>query len=273
MRIAVIGHVEHVTLGRVVALPGLGDIVHLDEPRIIAGGGGGVTFFQLVKSPAQVVLFTALGGDAAGAEVEAMLVASGAALHLARRAEPHTRDIVLLTPEGERTIVVLGWPQHPRFADPLPWDELAACDAAYFTGQDPETLRAARQAKLLIVSARRREALDASGVRADVVVGSRLDSREVSALADYRVRPGALVLTAGAEGGRIETAAGYETFAAPPPPPVVRSSYGAGDSFVGALVWFLASGVPLAEACVRAGAFGVAVLRDHDTIAAQARLG
>jgi ribokinase len=29
LRLAVIGHVEHVTLGRVAALPGAGDIVHL----------------------------------------------------------------------------------------------------------------------------------------------------------------------------------------------------------------------------------------------------
>src|SRR5687767_14875008 len=110
MRIAVIGHVEHVTIGRVPALPGPGDIAHLD---------------------------TAIGGDEAGAQVAARLAATRAHVHAARRDEPHTRDVVLITPDGERTIVVVGEPLHPRRSDPLPWDLLATCDAAYFTAQDP----------------------------------------------------------------------------------------------------------------------------------------
>src|SRR5437762_3315643 len=60
VRIAVIGHVEHITLGRVPALPAAGDIVHLDDPFWLPGGGGGMTFFQLVTGPGEIVLFTAI---------------------------------------------------------------------------------------------------------------------------------------------------------------------------------------------------------------------
>ena len=59
MRVAVIGHVEHVTLGRVPAVPRPGDIAHLESPRSFPGGGGGVAFFQLTRSPAEVLLYTA----------------------------------------------------------------------------------------------------------------------------------------------------------------------------------------------------------------------
>jgi ribokinase len=268
-RIAVLGHVEHVTLGAVRELPGRGDIVHLDDPVVIPGGGGGVTFHQLTRAPADLVLFTAIGNDTAGAEMLARVRATGAEVHAAHRDEPHTRDVVLLTPDGERTIIVVGQPLHPRADDPLPWDELDGCDAAYFTARDPALVREARRARLLVVSARRREALVRSGVRADLVVGSRRDPREASTLADYPVRPGALVMTEGPDGGTVETEAGLERFAAPPRPAVIRSSYGAGDSFLGALLWYRLLGLPVLAACARAGRHGAAVLASTDPLAVQ----
>jgi ribokinase len=265
LRLAVIGHVEHVTLGRVPAIPVAGEIAHLDAPRWFPGGGGGVAFWQLARSPAEVHLFTALGRDEAAREVEAALAASGARIHAARRDAPHTRDVVMVTPDGERTIVVVGEPLHPRYDDALPWEILATCDAAYFTAQDPAALRAARAARLLVVTARRREALVRSAVRADVVVGSAVDPRERSALADYPVAPDALVLTEGARGGRVDTASGSERFVAPPAPPGARGgAYGAGDSFAGALTFYLAAGLPVADACARAAPHGAAVLRGLD---------
>ena len=264
MRIAVIGHVEHVTLGRVPAVPGRGDIAHLEAPRWFPGGGGGVAFAQLARGPAEVHLFTAIGGDEAGRQVEEAIVATGARIHAARREEPHTRDVVLVTPDGERTIVVVGEPLHPRASDPLPWEALASCDAAYFTAQDPDAIRAARAARLLVVTARRRAALVASGVAADVVVGSARDPREASGLADYPAAPGALVMTEGSAGGRIETASGTARFPASPPPAVRGAAYGAGDSFAGALVFFLAAGLPVGAACARAARHGAAVLGGYD---------
>jgi ribokinase len=269
MRIAVVGHVEHITLGRVQRVPGAGEIAHAEDVRTFPGGGGGIAFFQLTRSPANVLLFTALGNDEAAAQVRARIEATGARIHAAARAEPHTRDLVLITPDGERTIVVLGEPLHPRRDDPLPWELLATCDAAYFTGQDPETLRAARAARVLVVTARRRSALVASGVRADVVVGSASDPREASSLEDYPVAPPALVMTEGAAGGRIETAEGARRFAAPRPSPPRGGAYGAGDSFAGALTFYVASGLSIDEACSRAALHGAAVLGSLEPIDSQ----
>ncbi|MFT3915193.1 MAG: PfkB family carbohydrate kinase [Anaeromyxobacteraceae bacterium] len=269
LRIAVVGHVEHVTLGRVPAVPGKGDIAHLGQPRFLPAGGGGLAFAQLVRSPAEVHLFTAVGADEAGREVEAALAATGARIHAARRAGPHTRDLVLVTPDGERTIVVVGEPLHPRRDDPLPWDLLATCDAAYFTAEDPAALAAARAARVLVATARRREALARAGVRVDVAVGSRADPREAGAREAFGGPPEAVVMTEGARGGTIETAAGTARFAAPPSPPPGGTAYGAGDSFAGALTFFLAAGLPLPEACARAGVHGAAVLAGEDPISAQ----
>jgi ribokinase len=237
--------------------------------RTFPGGGGGIAFFQLARSPGEVHLFTAFGNDDAAAQVRARVEATGAGIHAARRDQPHTRDLVLITPDGERTIVVLGEPLHPVRADPLPWDVLGSCDAAYFTAQDPDALRAARAARVLVVTARRRAALIASGIRADVVVGSALDPRESSSLTDYAVRPGALVLTEGAAGGRIETADGLRRFAAPRVNPPRGGTYGAGDSFAGALTWYVALGSTIDEACSRASHHGAAVLGSIEPISAQ----
>jgi ribokinase len=239
LRIAVIGHAEHVTIARVLALPRPGEILHLDEPFVIAGGGGGIAFHQLANGPAEVHFFTAVGRDDAGAFVRDALDATGARIHAAQREAPHTRDVVLVTPDGERTIIVVGKPLHPLRSDALPWDLLASCDAAYFTGEDPETLVAARAARLLVVTARRGEVLARSGVRADVVVGSARDPREYATLADYRVPPLALVMTHGAAGGRVETTDGVLIFNAAPSPLPIIGSYGAGDTFAGALTWYL----------------------------------
>lgn len=261
VRIAVVGHVEHVVIAPVQRLPAAGEIVHLDDMIWIPGGGGGTAYFQLVRSPAELHLFTALGNDDAAALVSERLDASRGHVHAVRRSLPHTRDVVLITPDGERTILVMGEPLHPERKDPLPWELLGTCRAVYFTGQDPEVLRAARAADLLVVTSRRADALVRSGVQADVVVGSSLDTREASTLRDYPVPPKALIMTEGAKGGYIETAAGVTRFSAPPRRGQPRGAYGAGDSFAGALTWYLASGLAIEDACARAAEHGAAVLR------------
>jgi ribokinase len=272
MKIAVIGHVEHVTIGKVAALPAPGDITHLDHPGVFPGGGGGVALYQLLRGPAEVMLFTALGDDDAGKLVETSLASTGGRVFAARRVQPHTRDVVMVTPGGQRTILVIGEPLHPNRSDPLPWDELATCDAAYFTAQDPEVLVAARAAKLLVATARRREAIVKSGVTVDVVVGSRNDPREASTLADYPNPPRAIVLTDGARGGQVETREGIAHWTPSPPPSPIVGSYGAGDSFAGALVYFLATGLTTIEAATRAAAYGAAVLASLIPLDAQLAL-
>lgn len=272
LRIAVIGHVEHVTLGRARAFPQAGDIVHLDRPTWIPGGGGGVAFYQLLRGPAEIHLFTAIGQDEAGAQVEARLRETSAHLHLARRNQAHTRDVVLVDPTGERTIFVLGRPLHPSADDPLPWDMLADMDAVYFTAEDPRVLRYARAARKLVVSARRRESLDAAAVPVDALLGSRSDPRENAPRSAYRPPPHALVLTEGSRGGTLETKDGSARFSAPADVSPAGGAYGAGDSFAGAFVHFLARGLSAIEAAGHAAPFGAAALASLDTLSSQKAL-
>jgi ribokinase len=264
LRVAVVGHVEHVTLGRVPAVPRPGEIVHVEGARWFPGGGGGVAFAQLARGDAEAHFFTVLGDDEAAAQVAAELARTGGRVHAARRAAPHTRCLAMIDAQGERTIVVVGQPLLPRGDDPLPWDLLASCDAVYSTTDDPGALRAARRARVLVATARRRAALAAAGVRADVAVGSAFDARERSTLADYPIPPDALVLTEGAAGGRIETAAGTLRFPAAPAPARWGGAYGAGDSFAAALTYHLGAGRALPDACARAAAHGAAVLAALD---------
>lgn len=231
-----------------------------------------MAFFQLVRSPAEIHLFTAVGRDDTGRAITDRLAETPGIIHAARHDALHTRDVVLVTPGGERTIIVIGAPLQPRIGDPLPWDLLASCDAVYFAGQDADVLRSARAARILVVTARRRPVLIRAGVRADVVVGSASDPLEASRLADYPIPPGAVVMTEGAAGGRIETAAGVVRFPAAPAPAARVASYGAGDSFVAALTWYVACGLPLPEACRRAAAHGAAVLAAPNPLDAQLAL-
>lgn len=272
LKIGVIGHVEHVTIGRVEALPRAGDIAHLEDVEVIPGGGGGIAFHQLLRSPAEVHLFTAIGADEAGRHVEAQLAATGAMVHAAHRAGPHTRDVVMIDPGGERTIVVVGQPLHPTHEDALDWSLLAGLDLVYFTAQDPELLRRARRARRLVVTARRRRVLTAAGVEADIVVGSRLDPLETGERATYAVPPRALVLTEGAAGGTVETAEGVARFAAPALDRVTGGAYGAGDSFAGALCFYAAAGVDSLAAAERAAPFGAAVLAAINPLRTQLRI-
>lgn len=273
MRIAVVGHVEHVTLGRVEHVPEAGDIAHLERPRFLAGGGGGVAFHQLVRSNAEVHLFTALGDDDGAAEVERVLVGTGARLHLARKRGPHPRVVVMLDAHGRRTIVVTSPPLQPTADDPLAWDTLASFDAVYFTGACARSLVFARAARALVVTARRAHVVAEAAVVPDVLVGSASDPRENTSFSAYARPPRALVLTQGPGPIRVETASGLVLADAPPPVAEVRGDYGAGDSFAAALTYFVAAGHPVVEAARRAGPFGAAVLSHESPLESAARLG
>ena len=48
--------------------------------------------------------------------------------------------------------------------------------------------------------------------------------------------------------------------------------YGAGDSFAAAVTFFLAHGLPVEQACARAGAHGAAVLQGLDPLDGQRTL-
>ena len=59
------------------------------------------------------------------------------------RPEPQRRGFVYVDDAAERTITVIGDRMGPRGDDPLPWHELAAYDAVYFTAGDPDAVSGA----------------------------------------------------------------------------------------------------------------------------------
>jgi ribokinase len=275
-----------VTLGGVAGVVSPGDVVHLVAPRFLPAGGGGIAFAQLCRSDAEIHLFTAVGRDEAGRAVASRLAGQSGPpgqqrrihVHAATRDVEHPRVVVVVDGDGRRTIVVTGAPLQPRADDALPWSVLAGCDAAYFTGNDPASLRLARGARRLVVTARRDAALRASAVAPDVIVGSVADPRENRPLDAYDPAPGALVLTDGPRPVRVTRAGGVECPAsvtlvdAPPAPERIAGDYGAGDSFAAALTFFVAHGLTVEESCRRAGPYGAAVLCGIDPLEIQRRL-
>jgi ribokinase len=80
------------------------------------------------------------------------------------------------------------------------------------------------------------------------------------------------VLTDGPRAIRITRRGGASLVDPPPPPDRIAGDYGAGDSFAGALTFFLACGIDVDEACRRAGPYGAAVLGGIDPLEGQRRL-
>lgn len=271
-RVAVVGHVEWVTHAR-GPLPGPGGITYLSEPFDEPAGGGAVAASQAAKLGADCRFYTALGGDEAGRLARDGLTALGVRVLAAARPEAQTRALSATDASGDRAIAVVGRPTAPRIEEPLPWDELAGCDAAYFTGRDPDTLRAARRARVLVVTARRREPLRGAGdVRPDVVVASASDPAEHIAPGDLPLEPGAIVWTDGSRGGHFRRADGSEGGWAPAPlpgPPV--DSYGCGDSFAAGLTVGLGRGLSLEGAVALGARCGAACLTGRGGLGPQLR--
>jgi ribokinase len=234
LRLAVIGHIEWVTFAHAPFVPKPGEIVHLTDPLAQPGGGGAVTAVALRRMGAEVTFYTSLGSDG---RARKPLERRGLRLEAVERPEPQTEVLALVDPRGERTLYVVGENDAARVDDPLDWAALEGMDGCYFTGYDPETLRMARRARVLVVTARRFDVLAESGVRADALVGSGKDRGEQFDITRLKARPDHIIVTDGARGGT-----GYE--AAPVPGPVV-DTYGAGDTFVAGVLFGLASGWPL----------------------------
>ena len=112
-----------------------------------------------------------------------------------------TRGVAAVDESADRAILIIGGPTSARIDDQLPWEDIAACDAAYFTGHDSATVAAARRARSLVVSSRRLAELVESGVRADVLIASAGDPSRRSTPTGCRCRP------ARSSGPRAATAA------------------------------------------------------------------
>jgi ribokinase len=260
MRVAVVGHVEWIEFARVDHVPAAGEIVHASETWQAAGGGGAVAAVELVRLAGECLFLTALGDDERGHLVETELVEHGVRVAAASRPEPQRRGFVHVDAAGERTITVIGDRLGPRRSDALPWDELAGCDAVYFTAGDADALRAARAARQLVATTRARETLDAAGVALDALVASAKDAGEAYDPGRLDPPPRAVVLTEGAAGGSIVAGGTTTRWHGAPLPGPVSDAYGAGDCFAAGLTYGLATGLPVAEAVAVGAKSGAACM-------------
>jgi ribokinase len=240
IRVAVVGHVEVVEFAVVAHVPAPGEIVHAREMFTCAAGGGGVAATQLTKLAGASTFFTTLGDDRPGRAAAIELSAHGTIVHTAWR-DTTRRAFTHLSDDNERTITVIGERLVPRGADDLPWDELADCDAVYFTGGDVEALRHARRARWLVATPRALDTLREGGVPIDALVGSALDPGEAVPAGVLDPPPTYVVRTRGAEGGEwtaSEGRTGRWTAAELAGAPV--DAYGCGDAFAAGLTYGLA---------------------------------
>ena len=261
LRCAVVGHAEWVDFLVVDRLPAQGEILHAREHFEGAGGGGSMAAYVLAELAGAAAFLCAVGDDQRGAATEAGLRAAGLDVHAAVKARPQRRTVTYLEAGGERTITVVGERLVPSGDDPLPWLELASCDAVYFTGGDGGALQAARAARVLVATPRARDALLATPVVLDALVGSASDGAEQVDEELLALAPRHVVNTAGSEGGTWRSADGtHGSWQAAPLPGTVVDSYGCGDAFAAGLTYGLAAGMGIADACALGAHCGAAVL-------------
>jgi ribokinase len=261
VRAAVVGHVEWVRFAQVAAVPAPGEIITAADTWEEPAGGGAVAAGELVRLGAEVDFFVAVGNDALGERARAALEELGCRVHAAMRDEPQRRAFTYLDREGERTITLMGNKLHPHGADPLPWAELAEVDAVYFCAGDSDALRAARQARALVATARELPTLLKAHVQLDALVRSARDPSEAYEVGQLDPEPHTIVSTLGREGGSYVTAGEEETFSAVDPPGPLVDAYGAGDCFAAGLAFALARGDDVKAALAFAARCGASALR------------
>jgi ribokinase len=242
VRAAVVGHVEWVRFAQVDRVPAQGEIVTATETWEEPAGGGAVAAGELIRLGAEVDFFLAVGNDELGKKARVALEELGCRVRAAIRNEPQRRAFTYLDQDGERTITLMGNKLHPHGADPLPWTELAEADAVYFSAGDPDALRAARQARLLVATARELPTLVEAQVQLDALVRSGRDPSEGYEPGLLDPEPHMIVSTMGPEGGSYVVAEEDETYEAVDLPGPVVDAYGAGDSFAAGLAFALGTG-------------------------------
>ena len=146
----------------------------------------------------------------------------------------------------------------PHRADDLPWDRLGELDGVYVTGGDPEAIRAARAARVVVATPRALPALREARIELDALVASATDPGERVVDESLDPHPRLVVLTRGGEGGEWTATEGRTgTWRAAEMPAEPVDSYGAGDTFAASLTVALAARLevgPALQYAARCGA-------------------
>ena len=261
MRLAVVGHVEWAELLRIERFPAPGDVVEATSLIELAAGSGGIAALQLAKLADEVTFFTRLTDDERGHRARFELEGQGVRVEAVHEGTNLRRAFVLVDDTSERTITVYGEKRIPLGSDPLPWSELAGFDGVCFFCGDTSALEAARQAPMLVATARWLTGLKIASVAVDALVRSGSDLAERYSPGDLEPEPELVVATEGALGGSL-SALGRpsQRFPASPLPGPAVDAYGCGDSFAAGLLFALAEGKGPTEAVSFAADCGAACL-------------
>jgi sugar/nucleoside kinase (ribokinase family) len=228
------------------------------------GGGGANTAVALAAAGHHVSLIAAVGGDPAG---EALLVELGHAgvdtAQVVRLDRPTTRSLVLVDPDGERTVVNVARCEEEAAPDRLLHQ---APDAVYVRSRrgDLAPLLARMAVRCLVVA--HVPPADAGSRPAQVLVCSESDldaeqARDPLALG-RRVAGDLLnwmVTTAGPAGATARSAG--EVLHAPAQAVETVDTTGAGDAFAAGLVHALVGGLAMRDALAVAVRFGTEATR------------
>jgi ribokinase len=256
--VAVVGHVEWIEFLRVPAVPRPGEIVGATEAWAEPAGGGGVAAVELARLAGASDLFCLLGADELGTSARAGLEAAGVLVHAPESDQPQRRGFCYVDEVGERTITIIGEKPRPSGGEgTMPWERLDETDGVYFTAGDPQAVRQARRARVLVATARELPTLHAAAVELDALVASGEDEAERYQAGDLDPPPKLVVSTAGALGGWAQPGGPYK---AAPPAGAFEDTYGAGDCFAAGLTYALARGLEPAEALAFASERGALAL-------------
>ncbi len=242
---------------------------HLDAIRstLRLGGGGANTAIPLCQAGHHVQLVAAVGSDPASAWLRAELETKGIDTSAVVRVPGEsTRSLVLLDPEGERTIVNLHRCRDPGLVERLRGLE---ADAAYVRSRelDLAEVLAGRARDGLVVA--HVPPLEAGSRPATILVGSESDLTPEFLASPWeaarRIAGESLrwmVVTCGARGAEAHRAG--ERLHVPAPAVEVVDTTGAGDVFAAGLVHALVRGRAIADALRTAVSWGAATVSCAD---------
>ena len=234
---------------------------HLDgrERGRRVGGGAANTAIPLAFAGHAVTVVSAVGTDPDGSIILAWLSEAGVdTSQVMRRAGPSTRSLVVVEPDGERTVVNLHRCREespPRRLRTLPADVIyvrsreldlapiltGRLDSTFVVAHVPPSSSGVRPAHVLVASA------------ADLPDEERLAPWETGRRAAGETL-GWIVVTRGPGGAEAHSA--DRRFHVPARDVEAGDSTGAGDVFASGLVHALAAGAPMEEALVTAVAWG-----------------
>jgi sugar/nucleoside kinase (ribokinase family) len=247
--------------------PGSHNSASLAGGRI--GGGAANTAMAMARAGDRVRVLSAVGPDQAGASLLAQLSGVGVDTSLvSRAAHETTRSLVIIDPDGERTVVNLA-----RAAVPLPAEAASLeADWCYVRSADPALTPVLQQLLARGVKVLAHIPPVTDGLRpARVLVGSASDLDAAFLAAPFasarRVAGDALdwmVVTEG-ENGAVAYGAN-KTIRQAAREVVVVDSTGAGDVFAGGLMHALGAGASMAEALRIAVHWGTASVAYAGTI-------